>query len=308
MKKIFLLGLAVALFLACEQKAERYSTSGPEIDLVKGIIADYEKGDWDSWMEKYADTAKVYYNQWDDSITVAESMEGHKQTISQLSSYGFGDNVTFEKIISDNGNTWINFWGKWEGTLKESNKVVVLPVHLSLRILNGKVVQENGFWDNSIMQTALREIEEMKNMPEIEKTIMANHDKMVEAWNSNDANAFKTLTTSDVTRNSNGMRQAKNQDEYIALMQQFHTGFPDFKVRLDSKLLKDGKSYLYWTCTGTNNGDFMGNPPTNKKMEIHGFSVWEFNSDGLAIREDAFFDNMDLLSQLGYAITPPASN
>ena len=46
--------------------------------LVKGLLADYEKGDWDSWKEKYADTAKVYYNQWDDSITVTQSMEGHK--------------------------------------------------------------------------------------------------------------------------------------------------------------------------------------------------------------------------------------
>ena len=51
------------------------------------------------------------------------------------------------------------FLGKWEGTLKENNKTVVLPVHLSVRVLDGKIVQENGFWDNSIMQTALREIE-----------------------------------------------------------------------------------------------------------------------------------------------------
>jgi steroid delta-isomerase-like uncharacterized protein len=308
MKKIFLIGLAIALFVACEQKEERYSTSGPEIDLVKGLLADYEKGDWDSWKEKYADTAKVYYNQWDDSITVTQSMEGHKANIALLSSYGFGDNVTYEKIISDNGNTWINFWGKWEGTLKENNKTVVLPVHLSVRVLDGKIVQENGFWDNSIMQTALREIEAMKNMPEIEKTIMANHDKMVEAWSTNDAEAFKALSVANVIRNSNGTRQANNQSEYAAMMNQFHTGFPDFNVKMDSYFLKDGKSYINWTCTGTNTGPFMNNPPTGKKIEIHGFSVWAFDSNGLAVQEDSFFDNMDMLSQLGYTLTPPEAN
>jgi steroid delta-isomerase-like uncharacterized protein len=308
MKKIFLVGLAIALFIACEQKAERYSTSGPEIDLVKGLLADYEKGDWDSWQQKYADTAKVYYNQWDDSITVTQSMEGHKATIALMSSYGFGDNVIYEKIISDNGNTWINFWGKWEGTLKENSKTIVLPVHLSVRVLDGKIVQENGFWDNSIMQTALSEIEAMKNMPEIEKTIMANHDKMVEAWSSNDAEAFKALSVANVIRNSNGTRQANNQAEYAEMMNQFHTGFPDFNVKMDSYFLKDGKSYINWTCTGTNTGPFMDNPPTGKKIEIHGFSVWVFDSNGLAVQEDSFFDNMDMLSQLGYTLTPPKAN
>lgn len=308
MKKILLLGLFVTLFMACEQKEVRYSTSGPEIELVKGLLADYEKGDWESWKEKYADTAKVYYNQWDDSITVTQSMEGHKANIALLSSYGFGDNVTYEKIISDNGNTWINFWGKWEGTLKENSKTIVLPVHLSVRVLDGKIVQENGFWDNSIMQTALSEIEAMKNMPEIEKTIMANHNKMVEAWSSNDAEAFKALSVANVIRNSNGTSQASNQIEYADMMNQFHTGFPDFNVKMDSYFLKDGKSYINWTCTGTNTGPFMDNPPTGKKIEIHGFSVWTFDSDGLAVQEDSFFDNMDMLSQLGYTLTPPKAN
>lgn len=308
MKKILLIGLVVTLFMACEQKVERYSTSGPEVDLVKGLLADYEKGDWDSWKEKYADTAIVYYNQWDDSITVAQSLEGHKGTISLLSSYGFGDNVIYEKILSDNGNTWVNLWGRWEGTLKENNKVVVLPVHLSVHVLNGKIVQENGFWDNAIMQNALEEIEAMKNAPEIEKTIMANHDKMIEAWNNNDAEAFKALSSVSVIRNANGIRQAKNQSEYTDMMKQFHTGFPDFKVNLDNYFLKDGKSYINWTCTGTNTGPFMDNPPTGKKMKTHGYSVWSFDSKGLAVQEDAFFDNMDMLSQLGYTVTPPEAN
>ena len=92
------------------------------------------------------------------------------------------------------------------------------------------------------------------------------------------------------------------------MMNQFHTGFPDFKVSLDSYFLKDGKSYINWTCTGTNTGPFMDNPPSGKKMEIHGYSVWAFDSNGLAVQENAFFDNMDMLSQLGYTVTPPKAN
>ena len=87
-------------------------------------------------------------------------------------------------------------------------------------------------------------------MPEIEKTIMANHDKMVEAWSTNDAEAFKALSVANVIRNSNGTRQANNQSEYAAMMNQFHTGFPDFNVKMDSVFPKRRKVIykldLYW--------------------------------------------------------------
>ena len=49
MKKLFLLGLTLVLFTAC-QKAERYTTTSSNIDEIKALVADYNAGNWEGWM------------------------------------------------------------------------------------------------------------------------------------------------------------------------------------------------------------------------------------------------------------------
>ena len=43
MKKLILLGLATVLFMACQEKGpERFTTTSPNIDVVKALVKDYE--------------------------------------------------------------------------------------------------------------------------------------------------------------------------------------------------------------------------------------------------------------------------
>ena len=77
MKKLFLLGLAVILFAACQNKPERYFAESPEINTLKAGITAYEAGDWDKWKSHFADTAKVYVNS-PDPLTVTKRAEGLK--------------------------------------------------------------------------------------------------------------------------------------------------------------------------------------------------------------------------------------
>lgn len=307
MKNFFYAVLIVLLIGGCQpQGPERFSTTGPEIDMVKALVADYEAGDWEAWNAAYADTAKIYYNNWENALTAKAAGEGHQESIAQVSSYSFKDDpVFYEMIIDDEGKTWVNFWGVWEATVKGSGKEVDVPVHLTVNIKDGKIVEEHGFWDNSIFLSALAEVQAMQNAPEAEQTILANQVKIAEAWNNYDKELFASVTSPNVIRNANGMRIANNQEEYASFMDVFHTAFPDFNVTIDSSTLQDGKAYVNWTVTGTNTGEFMGNAPTGKAVETHGMSVWTFDADGIAVREDAYFDNMELYNQLGYTVSPP---
>ena len=45
----------------------------------------------------------------------------------------------------------------------------------------------------------------------------------------------------------------------------------------------------------------MGNPATDKTLNVPGFSVWTFDGDGKAIQEDAYADNLAIYQQLGYS-------
>jgi hypothetical protein len=64
-----------------------------------------------------------------------------------------------EQTLDDDGETWVNFWGLWKGTLKANGKEISIPVHLTAQFVDGKIVQEYGFWDMSVFMAEMQAIE-----------------------------------------------------------------------------------------------------------------------------------------------------
>lgn len=170
MKKIAVLGilLTVILCASCKENAPvRYATTGSEIDLVKSLLSDYEKGDWESWRGHYADTAKLHHNTTKDiSLSPTEMNETLKGLLANTSSYAFDDDPFFEKVIDDKGETWVNFWGDWKGTMVANNKELIIPVHLTIQIVDGKIVEEHGYYNLSEYMATMQEIAEAKMIEE----------------------------------------------------------------------------------------------------------------------------------------------
>ena len=124
-------------------------------------------------------------------------------------------------------------------------------------------------------------------------------------WNKQNLDAFQELTTADFVRNLNGISVAKNQNEMEAHMQVFFTAFPDLEVSIEESEVKDNKVFLLWQSTGTNTGIYGEVAPTGKKVKINGLSHLYFDDVGKLYREDVYFNELDLLQQLGYSLTPP---
>ncbi|MEO6347787.1 MAG: nuclear transport factor 2 family protein, partial [Aquaticitalea sp.] len=72
------------------------------------------------------------------------------------------ESVEYEMVVTDKGETWVNFWGHWEGTLKSSNKVYVIPAHVTARFVGGKIVREDGYWDVSKLLMDIQSLEASK--------------------------------------------------------------------------------------------------------------------------------------------------
>jgi hypothetical protein len=70
--------------------------------------------------------------------------------------------MVFEQVIDDDGKTWVNFWSNWRGTLAANGQEIEIPVHLSVNMVDGKIVNEYGFYDVSQIQAALQAIEAAK--------------------------------------------------------------------------------------------------------------------------------------------------
>ena len=62
-------------------------------------------------------------------------------------------------VIDDKGEKWVNFWGTWEGTIAANNQKLIIPVHLTLQFVNGKIVEEHGYYDLSEYMAVMQKIE-----------------------------------------------------------------------------------------------------------------------------------------------------
>ena len=141
-----------------EDEKIRYTQDSEEINTMKAAISDYEEADWDAMKKHYADTAQIFHNS-TKAKKIGDIIKEHEESLSGLSNYEFTDEEEdYEMVLTDDGNTWVNFWGEWKGTMADSSaKEVVIPVHLTAQFKNGKIVKEHAYWDNSIMMMAAQQ-------------------------------------------------------------------------------------------------------------------------------------------------------
>jgi hypothetical protein len=157
MKKLFLLGLASVLLISCQEQ-QRYSQFSLEIETFKAVINDYDTKNWESYVSHYADTSKTRFN--NVSMASSEIPNYHKANDVNYSSRSFIEKgQEYEMVLDDEGKTWVNFWGTWNGTLAANNKELTIPVHLTARFIDGKIVEDYGYWDISEVILSLQTIE-----------------------------------------------------------------------------------------------------------------------------------------------------
>ena len=161
MKKLIVLICALTVATACQQKETRYTQQSPEIDTVKKLIAEYNAKDYS--MEFMADTAKTYFNS-KVPMSKSELMNYHKDNDANYSKRGFLDeDQEYEMVVTDDGETWVNCWLDWQCTIAKTGKVIDMPVHLTYRFVDGKVVTQYGYWDPTEVVLEMMAIEEKEN-------------------------------------------------------------------------------------------------------------------------------------------------
>ena len=150
MKKSITLLFISILFISCQEN-KRYTQQSPEIDTYKKAIEAYNKMDWETMAGFYADSAKIIYNKLEkEAITLPQLIELNKKDAQDFTSWGFTDKDSeYEMVVTDKGETWVNYWGVWKGDFKPTNKTYIIPAHMTAQFVNGKIVKEFGYWDNS---------------------------------------------------------------------------------------------------------------------------------------------------------------
>lgn len=304
--KLFLVLIAL-LLIACDQE-QRYAQNSPEVEIFKAVIKDYNDQDWEAMKTHYADTAKTFNNTINKPMSLDEIIAFHQQGAQDFSERGFvKEEDEYEMVVTDKGQTWVNYWGEWQATLAANGKEFRIPIHLTSQFKNGKIVRASGFWDNTPMVLATQEIEAKNNMPPDQKIMDQNLDILLDRFhNAKDITVLDNILATSYVRYMNGVKVATGAKELGESMSTtFMKAFPDMKITNSERIYNGNKVYIHWGFKGTNTGEFNGAPPTGKKVETTGISEVQFNGEGQLYLEKVFFNESDLLNQLGYTVNPP---
>lgn len=125
------------------------------------------------------------------------------------------------------------------------------------------------------------------------------------SWNQQDFSKLNLLVSQDFVRSLNGIKVASNPNELMAHMKVFFKGFPDLIIEMNEIYINEDKIFMRWECTGNNTGIYGEMPPTGKKVKINGLAHLYFNKGGELYKEDVYFNELELLQQLGYTLIPP---
>lgn len=170
MKNIILLGLAIVLSLSACNQEKRYTQQSPEVDSFKKLMEAYKTKNWADYPSYYADTSKIANNVViEKGVTVAEAIIKNKEDATLFD--WVVEKEEYEMVVTDEKEIWVNFWGLWKGTLKSSGKVYQIPFHITAQFIDGKIVEEHGYWNNSEIVT------DMLKQPETPKEAAAKPTK-----------------------------------------------------------------------------------------------------------------------------------
>ena len=96
-----------------------------------------------------------------------------------------------------------------------------------------------------------------------------------------------------------------NREGVVQLTTMLRSAFPEFNATIDDIIAEGDKVVIRMTWRGTQEGEFLGIPPTGKSISIGVIDIIRM-ADGKAVEHWGQMDSMGMLQQLG-AIPAPAA-
>ena len=91
--------------------------------------------------------------------------------------------------------------------------------------------------------------------------------------------------------------------DFKQMESEWYDAFPDTHYTIDDMVAEGDKVAARVTMTGTHKGEFMGIPPTNKKVKISLIFIDRF-AGGKIVEDNGEYNALDLMRQLGLSRIP----
>jgi predicted ester cyclase len=87
------------------------------------------------------------------------------------------------------------------------------------------------------------------------------------------------------------------------VMKVYRTAFPDLKITVDEQIAEGDTVMTRWTASGTNTGQLLGMPATNKPANgTDGIEI-DYFKNGKIVRSWGIYDRLGMMTKLG--VVPP---
>ncbi len=127
--------------------------------------------------------------------------------------------------------------------------------------------------------------------------------KILAAVDAGDVNAFAMYISPSLVEHTPpppGMPKASSDFELDKMIiAGYHAAFPNSKTIVLNIVAEGDKVIVHSRYTGTNTGDFMGMPATNKAVDVEQVDIMRFDSAGKGVEHWGVIDQLTMLQQLG---------
>ncbi len=114
------------------------------------------------------------------------------------------------------------------------------------------------------------------------------------------------LIASDFRERVGGEARRVGVEGFKAARLRRNAAFPDWKVTVDDIIAEGDKVVARATGEGTHLGEYMGIPPTGRRIKVSWIAIYRI-ADGRLAEHWQHIDELGLRQQLGAVLTLPAS-
>jgi predicted ester cyclase len=136
-------------------------------------------------------------------------------------------------------------------------------------------------------------------------------DRNITAVNARDLEGYLSNQQPDVEFVLPGGITLRGRDEVGQYTKAMWTAFPDATLAFGEQILAEDAAATAVVFSGTHTGPMSTPggplPPTGKHVNVHSVSMLRFE-DGRVASEHVYFDQLELLSQLGLGPAPPSGD
>jgi steroid delta-isomerase-like uncharacterized protein len=119
------------------------------------------------------------------------------------------------------------------------------------------------------------------------------------ALSAGDLDGFSAMLADDFVEHEETPGLAPTKEGVLEFFRMYRAAFPDLRMEPQDVFTSGDRAVARVRATGTQQGEFLGIPPSGKSVDVQLIDIIRFDDDGLAREHWGVVDLMTMMQQLG---------